>query len=169
MVSLVKPTRVRGSRNGPLWVAVALAAVFAPGIAASIAGFGLHWDQAAFASPFVLMLVRASTMGVFVGPEEIRIRSWWWNKRIKLERVRCLEIDGYSGSLNRGSQSPLDPLYRYCRMLVLTIGGGEREYPETICSREVARRIQDAVLAARPETTLLSGEHGSPPGKRRRH
>ncbi|MET3637489.1 hypothetical protein [Curtobacterium oceanosedimentum] len=50
-------------------------------------------------------------------------------------------------------------------MLVLTMW----EYRETICSRKVARRIQDAVFAARDKITLLSGGHGSPLGKRRRH
>lgn len=132
--------RIRGSRLGAvvasITITLPLPLVFTVASAAYSPGFG----QILFYVPFMLFTGRASMMGIELRGDEMIVHSWYRNYRIARHAIHGVDLLPYSGLINRSAESGIDPLWQFCRMLVVRHAGRELRLPATISSRKTAER-----------------------------
>lgn len=116
--------RVRGSGNLARWLAIPIGGLF---LLSGVVWFGSSDEKelAAQAVPALVILVPASyffarswVVGIWLTDAGVTTRSWFRTHRVKRSNVVRCEAVGYSGFLNKFTESSR------LKMVVLRLGGG---------------------------------------------
>jgi hypothetical protein len=164
--------RVPGTRRGPIVIASSYVLLLGGATGVSVAVTGLAWEQTAIFGLLLLWLVRAATVGVFIGTRDLKIRGWFRTVRLRSDSIERVEIRGYSGLMNRFTEGGLDPLHLFVRMFVIIMKDGrEREFPSTAMSARQSRKTLARIVSSFPgirrgpndvAQASVQGKHAAP-------
>ncbi|MCJ1715165.1 hypothetical protein [Curtobacterium sp. VKM Ac-2922] len=160
--------RVPGTRSGPLTVASAYTLLLGGATGISVALDGLRREQVVIFGILIAWLIRAATVGLFVGAHSMKIRGWFRTVLLPVESVERMDVRGYSGLMNRFTAGGLDPFHLFLRMFVFTIKDGvEREFPSTVSTSRQTQKALRAVVDRFPQLNTDPGAllRSSSPGR----
>jgi hypothetical protein len=131
---------IKASRKGPCVAAMSIGLPIPVVVLLASFGLGVTSYNVLLFLPALALIARALVMAIGVDADGINVVSWFRTRRIDRFEIISVSVLGYSGMINRNSESGWDPLYLFCRMIMLTMEGGERSSCLRLSQRKGARR-----------------------------